>query len=184
MPGTYAHLMSGTVTLTVQSQSRQGAFDALQAISEDDELLPDLTVDGIRLRGVTIQGGTGVVADSQTGALEGAGTYPMTADVMAVAYSDQGEVSEGAEWRALEAVMGLSASIPVTASVPCEGIVLGTLHLATDPHDEGLMEVDGVNAADMCANADCRKSTADGEGYNGECGDCADRSYAASLDSK
>ncbi|WP_043463600.1 hypothetical protein [Kitasatospora sp. MBT66] len=183
MPGIYAHLVRGAISLSVRAQTRRSAFEALDAISGDDELLPELTLEGLRLNGVTIQTGTGrVTSDTETAVLEGAHTYPMTAEVMAIAYSDQGEVSEDAEQRAREALSALTGMHPVTAAVPAGNITLGALRLDADQGDEGLVEVDGVSAEDMCANADCRESTADGEGYDGECGDCADRTYAASAD--
>jgi hypothetical protein len=35
---------------------------------------------------------------------------------------------------------------------------------------------------DLCRNEDCGESTADGEGYDGECGSCADRTTRAEYD--
>nr|BEK71367.1 hypothetical protein KPHV_85940 [Kitasatospora purpeofusca] len=177
----YAHLVRGTISLSVRARTRRSAFDALATISEDDELLPELALEGLRLKGVTIQTGTGrVTSDTETAALKRGHTYPMTAEVLAIAYSDQDEVSEAAEARAREALSALTGTHPVTAAKHAENITLGALRLDADQGDEELVEVDGVSAEYMCINADCRESTYGSEGWLGECGNCADRTYAAS----
>ncbi|MFJ3182352.1 hypothetical protein ACIPJN_28750 [Streptomyces sp. NPDC086796] len=46
--------------------------------------------------------------------------------------------------------------------------------------DSGAGELDQVNGdplEELCSNEGCRASLSDGEGYDGECGNCADRRY-------
>lgn len=53
-------------------------------------------------------------------------------------------------------------------------------HFTAVTLDSGAGELDQVNGdplEDLCSNEDCRTSLSDGEGYDGECGNCADRRY-------
>jgi len=45
--------------------------------------------------------------------------------------------------------------------------------------EEELGGIEYALPSEVCANEDCRRSLDDGEGYDGECGDCADRTEAA-----
>ncbi|MEU7031591.1 hypothetical protein AB0A60_33450 [Streptomyces sp. NPDC046275] len=66
-------------------------------------------------------------------------------------------------------------------------VVEGTLQLQHERWDTPCSEFDGDDLPslaeavatavldDLCRNEDCGQSTADGEGYDGECGSCADR---------
>lgn len=44
-----------------------------------------------------------------------------------------------------------------------------------------LSTVNGIPLEDICTTDGCDEPTADGEGYDGECGSCADRTYATEL---
>ncbi|MGX4694459.1 hypothetical protein [Streptomyces sp. JNUCC 63] len=70
-------------------------------------------------------------------------------------------------------------------------VVENTLQLQHERWDNPCAEFDGNDLPtlaeavatavldDLCCNEDCGESTADGEGYDGECGSCADRTARA-----
>lgn len=70
-------------------------------------------------------------------------------------------------------------------------VVEGTLQLQHERWDTPCAEFDGNDLPtlgqavtdalldDLCRNEDCGESTGDGEGYDGECGSCADRTARA-----
>ncbi|MFF7115433.1 hypothetical protein ACFY91_24420 [Streptomyces albogriseolus] len=73
-------------------------------------------------------------------------------------------------------------------------VTAGTLHLHHERWADPRADLDGhtlptlaeaVATAildDLCRNEHCGQSTADGEGYDGECGNCADRTACATTD--
>ncbi|MGW3333104.1 hypothetical protein ACWDF9_21470 [Streptomyces rubiginosohelvolus] len=72
----------------------------------------------------------------------------------------------------------------------------GTLQLQHERWDYPCFELDGDDLLtlaeavatlvldDLCRNTDCGESTADNEGYDGECGNCADRTARSESDDK
>lgn len=53
--------------------------------------------------------------------------------------------------------------------------------VSLEPGAGELDQVDGTPLEDLCSNEDCRSALDDGEGYDGECGNCADRRYSHDL---
>ncbi|MYS33452.1 hypothetical protein K388_07335 [Streptomyces sp. KhCrAH-43] len=100
----------------------------------------------------------------------------------------------GDNWTAsagTRAVVGYLENKTRSTGIYTLSVVEGTLQLQHERWADPCAEFDGDDLPtlaetvataildDLCRNEDCGESTADGEGYDGQCGNCADRTARA-----
>jgi len=111
-------------------------------------------------------------------------------DIARVAARILNKDRQGQDWKASAgtyAVVGYLENKTRSTGTYTLSVVEGTLQLQHERWAEPCAEFDGNHLPtlgeavatavldDLCRNEDCGESTADGEGYDGECGNCADR---------
>ncbi|MGW3361223.1 hypothetical protein ACWDFL_38645 [Streptomyces bungoensis] len=186
---TYALLVPGLITVHTTAPTEAAARDALalEGANTIDLHDPHLTAGRLTITGLDLvpaaakldKIGDTLVDDS----LPDADFH--ISDIARVAARTLGD-----HWTATAgtyAVTGYLENKTRNTGIYTLSVVEGTLQLQHEQWADPCAEFDGDNLTqlgeavatavlnDLCRNEDCGQSTADGEGHDGECGNCADR---------
>jgi len=191
----YALLVPGLITVYVTAPTEAAAREALALETADTSELHDLTVGRLAITALDL-----VPAAAKLDKVDGTLIDDSLPDA-AFHISDITRVAarilngpDSTNWTAsagTHAVTGYLENKTRDTGIYTLSVVEGTLQLQHERWATPCAEFDGDDLPslaeavatavldDLCRNEDCGESTADGEGYDGECGSCADRTARA-----
>ncbi|MFH0245905.1 hypothetical protein ACGRHY_26620 [Streptomyces sp. HK10] len=183
----YALLVPGLITVYVTAPTEAAAREALTLETADTIELHDLTVGRLAITGLDLVPAAAKLDKIDDTLIDG--SLPDAdfhiSDIARVATRTLGD-----NWTATAgtyAVTGYLENKTRRTGTYTLSVVEGTLQLQHERWADPCAEFDGNDLPtlaeavataildDLCRNEDCGESTSDGEGYDGECGSCADR---------